>query len=64
MKVGDMVKLNPEFYVREKNYTGILVEKAESTRLRSHKKWIVMIRGRIHPYFIDQTDMEVINEGD
>ena len=59
MKAGDLIKLDPELYIREKNDTGILVERAP---VKLH--WVVMIRGRIHPYYIDEEDMVVINESE
>ena len=60
MKQGDLVRLDPELYIREKNDIGVLVEKAPP---RNGVQWIVMIRGRVHPYYIDQKDMVLVNGG-
>ena len=64
MKVGDLVKLNPEFYPREENHVGVLIEKVLSNKWNGvpTNKWIVMIKDRIHPYYIEQEDMELFNE--
>ncbi len=57
MKVGDLVRLDPELYVREKGYVGLLLHLTPVAG-----KWMVMIKDRVHPYYIDEEDMEVINE--
>jgi hypothetical protein len=64
MKVGDLVKLNPEFYPREENHVGVLIEKRAAKRWngKSTYKWVVMIKDRIHPYYIEQEDMELVDE--
>jgi len=64
MKPGDMIKLNPEFYPREENYVGVLIEKHAGRKWngKTISKWVVMIKDRIHPYYIDQDDMEIVNE--
>ena len=59
MKVGDLVRLDPELYVREKGCVGQVIERAPTSL---EKKWIVLIKGRVHPYYIVEDDMEVINE--
>ena len=55
MQPGDLVKLDPELYPREKDDVGVLVEVAPE---RNGVQWIVMIRGRLHPFYIDEKDME------
>jgi len=57
MKVGDLVRLDPELYRREKGYVGLLLHLTPVTG-----KWMVMIKDRVHPYYIDEEDMEVVNE--
>ena len=59
MKVGDLVRLDPEIYVREKGYVGQLLERAPT---HFGEKWIVLIKDRVHPYYINEEDMQVINE--
>ncbi len=59
MKVGDLVRLDPELYVREKGYVGQVIERAPTSL---EKKWIVLIKGRVHPYYIVEDDMEMISE--
>ena len=61
MKIGDLVRLDPELYVREKGYIGQLLERAQP-RTGLGKKRIVMIKDRVHPYYIAEDDMEVISE--
>lgn len=60
MKIGDLVRLDPEVYVREKGCIGQLLEQAP---VHFGEKWIVMIKDRVHPYYINEEDMEVVNEG-
>ena len=57
MKVGDLVRLDPEIYVREKGCIGQLLERAP---VHFGEKWIVMIKDRVHPYYIDRKDMEAV----
>jgi hypothetical protein len=59
MKSGDLVTLDPEIYVREKGYVGQLLERAPT---HFGERWIVLIKGRVHPYYVDGSDMEVIGE--
>ena len=59
MKVGDLVRLDPELYAREKDCVGQVLERAA---VHFGKRWIVMIKGRVHPYYIDEKDMEVVSE--
>jgi len=57
LKVGDLVTVDGYLYPRLKGAVGILV--------RNHHfggrecKWIVHIGGRLHPYAIDESDMEL-----
>lgn len=59
MKTGDLVKLDPEIYVREKGYVGQVLERAPT---HFGERWIVMIKGRVHPYYINEEDMEIVSE--
>jgi hypothetical protein len=59
MKIGDLVELDPELYVREKGYVGQILERAP---VHFGERWVVLIKGRVHPYSIDEEDMRVINE--
>ena len=56
--MGDLVRLDPELYVREKGYVGLLLRRWPLVT----GKWMVMIKDRVHPYYIDEEDMEVVNE--
>ena len=59
IKVGDLVRLDPELYVRERGCVGQVLEPAP---VHFGEKWIVMIKDRVHPYYIDEKDMEKISE--
>ncbi len=59
MKVGDLVRLDPEIYAREDGFIGQILERAP---VHFGERWIVMIKNRVHPYYIDEKDMEVISE--
>lgn len=59
MKTGDLVRLDPEIYVREKGCVGQVLERAPT---HFGEKWIVMIKGRVHPYYISEEDMEIVSE--
>ena len=64
MKVGDLIKLDPEYYPREENYVGVLIENVLGNKWNGVPtiNWGIMIRDRIHPYCIDQEDMELVDE--
>ena len=71
MKVGDIVRLDPERYIVEKDYVGQIIERAPvgtllaagySGYFSGGPRWIVLIKDRIHPYYIAENDMAVINE--
>lgn len=52
MKVGDLVQIDGYLYPQYKDKLGVIVESFRNG-------WIVMINGRLHPYKIDEDDMEV-----
>ena len=56
MRVGDLVKLEDVGYPQYRGKLGVLVERRYTGR------WIVMIGSVLHPYVVDETDMELINE--
>lgn len=58
MKSGDLVKVDGYLYPRLKDKVGMLVEKAPR---RIDVQWIVSISGRLHPYYIGEQDMELVN---
>lgn len=60
MKPGDLVKVDGYLYPRLKGCVGMLVEKAPR---RIDVQWIVSISGRLHPYYIGEQDMELVNGG-
>jgi hypothetical protein len=59
VKPGDLVKVDGYLYPRLKDKVGMLVEKAPR---RIDVQWIVSISGRLHPYYIGEQDMELVNE--
>ena len=60
MKAGDLINVDCKLYPRFKEKTGILVEKRFGGGTTT--TWIVMICGRLHPYVISESDMEVISD--
>ncbi len=54
---GTMVSLCPDLYGRFAGQVGVLVEMAPKRR---GIQWIVMIGGRVHPYYIDEEDMSLV----
>lgn len=55
MKIGDLISLDGYLYPQYKDRLGVIVD--------SHLDgWIVMISGRLHPYKIDEDDMEARDE--
>ena len=59
MKPGDLVKVDDHLYPRLKGLVGMLVERAPP---RIDVQWIISIAGRLHPFYIGEEDMEVVNE--
>ena len=55
MQVGDLVQIDGYLYPQYKDKLGVIVESFRNG-------WIVMIDGRLHPYKIDEEDMEVHDE--
>ena len=56
MKVGDLVKFCENFLPELKGKVGILIEifsHTIATKLPS-TAWLIMIDGKIHPYFIQE----------
>lgn len=65
MKVGDLIKVDYEFYPRLEGKSGVLVEKRAWSELllqEGRAGWVVMIDGRVHPYTIAEENMELVNE--
>ena len=58
-KEGEMVKIDPDLYARYRDKVGVLIDKAP---IRKGIQWIVMIGGRVHPYYIDESDMCLAGE--
>ena len=59
MKVGDLVQLDGYLYPQYKGKLGVIVEPFPT---QGPPGWIVMIKGRLHPYKITEDDMEVYDE--
>jgi|LWDU01.1.fsa_nt_gi hypothetical protein len=57
MKDGDLVKLCSLGYPQHKGKIGMLIEQVELLG-----RWIVMIGGVLHPYVVDERDMELRDE--
>ena len=55
MKVGDLVQIDGYLYPQYKDKIGVIVESFRDG-------WIVLIKGRLHPYKIMGDDMEVHDE--
>ena len=78
MKQGDLVKLNEFLYPQYKGMLGILGDINESNGsgwlvmtlahllahedLRPCPRWIVFIDNKWHPYIVDQSSLDLVNE--
>ena len=58
MKVGDIVKLDPYDYPKYKDKLGVIIDKSPAR----DNRWIVMIDGRIHNFYISSESIEVVDE--
>lgn len=59
MQIGDLVRLDEWQYPQYKGALGVV------TGSRDHaleRRWKVYIKGRLHPYFVDENALEVVNE--
>lgn len=55
---GDLVTVDGDLYPRLKGLTGVLIERAP---IRAGVQWIVMIMNRMHPFYIDENDMKLVD---
>jgi len=60
MKVGDLVKLNEEYYPEYKGLFGMLTEKKAASGPGLAPMWQVMVDGRIHSFYVPSEDLEVV----
>ena len=60
MKVGDLVKLNEEYYPEYKGLFGMLTEKKAASGPGLAPMWQVMVDGRNHSFYVPSEDIEVI----
>ena len=59
MKVGDLVKFDEWQYPQYKGKIGVI---AGSRQHLLEKRWKVYVKGRLHPYMVDEDSLEVVNE--
>ena len=60
MKAGDLITLCKMNYPQYTGQSGILVRQDRHQTSSNGRCWVVMIDGRVHPYFIDTADVRVI----
>jgi len=60
VKIGDLVKLCEIGYPQYVGLLGILVRCGSSPAPST--PWVVMINGKLHTFYINEDDMEAINE--
>ena len=60
MSVGDLVQLCPGRYPQYTGLTGVLID--YGTHASRSIPWVVMINGAIHPTYVFQLEMELVNE--
>ena len=58
IKLGDLVRLDPMDYPQYKGMLGVIIDKANALEDR----WVVMIAGTFHEYFVKGISIEVVNE--
>ena len=56
MKAGDLVKFDECYYPQYKGELGLLVRK----RVEVASAWEVWVGGRVHPFFVDEEEMQVV----
>ncbi len=59
MKVGDLVRLDPWHYPQYKGKIGVI---AGSRVHMLETRWKVYVKGRLHPYMVDEDSLEVVSE--
>ena len=57
MKVGNLVKLKEDDYPQYEGKLALIVEE------RLVDRFVVMVSGKLHPYFVHRISMEVVSEG-
>jgi hypothetical protein len=62
VKVGDLVKLCEIGYPQYVGLLGILVRGGVGIGSAPSTPWVVMINGKLHTFYINEDDMEAINE--
>ena len=60
MKIGDLVKFSEECYPEYKGLIGMLTGKEHSVDHVGGYRWQVMVRGRIHPFYVPSEDIIAI----
>jgi hypothetical protein len=56
MKVGSAVKLNSEEYPQYRGWIGVLCKQVDTDQ------WQVNIKGRMHPYKVSTSSMELLKK--
>ena len=60
MKIGDLVKFSEECYPEYKGLIGMLTEKKLVNGTGRGPMWQVMVRGRVHPFYVRSEDIIAI----
>lgn len=63
MKAGDLVKFDECYYPQYEGELGLLVRKrADLVRHGRDPEWQVWVKGRVHPFYVDEEEMQVVGE--
>ena len=54
MKEGTLAVLDHDLYGRFGDHLALLVERAP---VRKGKQWVVLIKGKVHPFYVDEEDI-------
>ncbi len=57
---GDLVRLDSGSYPQYAGLTGVLID--YGVHASSSIPWQVMIDGRLHPFYVNQNEMELVSE--
>ena len=61
MKAGDLVKFDECYYPQYEGELGLLVRKrTDVMRHRHDPEWEVWVKGRVHPFYVDEEEMQVV----
>tara|TARA_B100000674_G_scaffold427796_1_gene382731 strand:- start:561 stop:788 length:228 start_codon:yes stop_codon:yes gene_type:complete len=68
MKAGDLVKFDECYYPQYRGELGLLVRKRKAEVVgccdqgcySKDTEWEVWVKGRVHPFFVDEEEMQVV----